>query len=271
MTGRDLTGPLVGPTYVIIPGMTSTAADRWERRAEAPLAIAAGVFLVAYATPILDTHLAGGLRELCAVTNLAVWALFALDYLARVVLAEDRPRYVGRHVPDLAMIALPVLRPLRLLRVVMLLRLMNRQATVSLRGKVAVYVGGSTVLVVFCAALAVLDAERHSSQANITSFGDALWWSATTITTVGYGDHYPVTIEGRFVAVGLMLAGIALLGVVTASIASWLIDRVREVETEAQADTSADVRELVEQVRLLRAEVAELAGLANRTVTLHTG
>lgn len=210
-----------------MPGMTTGRLPAWERRAEAPLAAAAALFLLAYAAPILDTHLASGLRYLCTVTNLAVWAVFALDYLARVVLSDDRPRYVGRHVPDLLMIALPVLRPLRLLRVVMLLKLMNRQATDSLRGKVAVYVGGSTVLVVFCAALAVLDAERHSPRANITSFGDALWWASTTITTVGYGDRYPTTTQGRFVAVGLMLAGIAL-------------------------------RELAEQVRLLRAEVAEL-------------
>lgn len=231
-------------------------AERWERLAEAPLAVAAAVFLAAYAWPILDTGLTAGLRQLCAVTNLVVWVVFALDYLARVLLAEDRPRYIGRHVVDLAMIALPVLRPLRLLRVVMLLRLLNRQATDSLRGRVAVYVAGSTTLVVLCAALAILDAERTDPHGNIVTFGDALWWAVSTITTVGYGDRFPVTGQGRLVAVGLMLAGIALLGVVTASIASWLIERVRQVETEAQTDTSADLRELTEQVRLLRAEIA---------------
>jgi voltage-gated potassium channel len=202
--------------------------------------------------------LGDGLRELCGVINLVVWALFALDYLARVMLADDRPRYVGRHVLDLLMIALPVLRPLRLLRVVMLLRMMNRQATASLRGKVAVYVGGSTVLIVFCAALAVLDTERGDPRGNIKSFGDALWWSSTTITTVGYGDRFPVTMQGRFVAVGLMLAGIALLGVVTASIASWLIDRVREVETEVVRDTAHELGALSQQVEQLTAEVAAL-------------
>jgi voltage-gated potassium channel len=57
-----------------------------------------------------------------------------------------------------------------------------------------------------------------------------LWWALTTIATVGYGDRYPVTGQGRLVAAGLMVAGIAVLGVVTASIASWLIEKVREVE-----------------------------------------
>ena len=236
----------------------SNAAERWARRAEAPLAVAAALFLVAYAAPILDTHLAVGLVRVCGAIDLAVWLLFAVDYGVRVMLATDRWRYVGRHVPDLLMIALPVLRPLRLLRLVQLLRLMNRQATASLRGRIAVYVVGSAVLVVFCAALAVLDAERHSAKANITGFGDALWWAITTVTTVGYGDRFPVTTEGRFVAVGLMLAGIALLGVVTASIASWLIDRVREVETEAVRDTADDLAALRRQLELLTAEVAAL-------------
>jgi voltage-gated potassium channel Kch len=58
-----------------------------------------------------------------------------------------------------------------------------------------------------------LDAERADARANIRSFDDALWWSATTITTVGYGDHYPVTAQGRLVAAGLMLGGIALLAI----------------------------------------------------------
>jgi hypothetical protein len=75
----------------------------------------------------------------------------------------------------------------------MLLRVLNREATVSSRGRIAVYVGGATVLLISCAALAALDAERHAAGANIHSFADALWWAATTVTTVGYGDRFPVT------------------------------------------------------------------------------
>jgi voltage-gated potassium channel len=70
---------------------------------------------------------------------------------------------------------------------------------------------------------------------------------ATTVTTVGYGDRYPTTGTGRLVAVGLMLAGLALLGVVTASFASWLLDKVLEVEAESQAATRGDVQALAEQ------------------------
>ena len=65
---------------------------------------------------------------------------------------------------------------------------------------------------------------------NINSYGNALWWSVSTVTTVGYGDHLPITSEGRAVAIGLMIGGIALIGAVTATLASWLVDRVRDIQ-----------------------------------------
>jgi voltage-gated potassium channel len=169
----------------------------------------------------------------------------------RLVLAERRLHYWSRHLLDLAVIVLPLLRPLRLLRLVMLLRVLNRTATNSLRGRIAVYVAGGTALLLFCGALAVLDAERGHPHATIVNFGDAAWWAVVTISTVGYGDRYPVTTEGRAVAVGLMLGGVALLGVVTATIASWLIDRVQEAEEMAESATRADVAALAAQVEEL--------------------
>jgi len=85
----------------------------------------------------------------------------------------------------------------------MLLKVLNRQAAGGLRGRIAVYVAGAvTVVVFFCGALAVLDAERSKDGANIETFGDALWWTRTTISAVGYGDKFPVTFQGRLVAVG---------------------------------------------------------------------
>lgn len=88
----------------------------------------------------------------------------------------------------------------------------------------------------FLGALAVLDAERAVDDANIKSLGDAVWWAYPTVTTVGYGDHYPVTTSGRVVAVALMVVGIALVGSVTAAVAAWFIHHAQAEEADGAAD-----------------------------------
>jgi|BarGraNGADG00212_1021973.scaffolds.fasta_scaffold05401_6 voltage-gated potassium channel len=240
----------------MIPTMSDeTRRQRWEASAEWPLTIASVLFLVAYAVPILRPDLISPLRTLCWLVTWATWALFVVDYVARLALSGDRVAFARGNLFDLAVVVLPLLRPLRLLRLVTLLSVLNRNLGGSMRGRVAVYVAGATSLILFVGSLAVLDAERGAKGATITTFGDAAWWAFTTVTTVGYGDRYPITGQGRFIAGGLMLAGIALLGIVTASLASWLIDKVREVEEHAQAVTRADMIALTAEVRALRAEL----------------
>lgn len=234
---------------------------RWERRAEWPLALGALVFLAAYAWPVLDPGLPTTWRHACDAVNVTIWVAFGVDYAVRLSLAPRRWEYFWRHLLDLAVIALPILRPLRLLRLVVLLKVLNRRAADSLRGKLAVYVPGATLLLLVCAALAVLDAERGHPGASINDFGDALWWAVSTISTVGYGDHVPVTATGQFVAAGLMIGGIALLSVVTASIASWLLERVRAVEESAQAATRADIDALAREIRELRELLSRAPGI----------
>lgn len=228
----------------------------WEKRMEWPLTGVAVLFLAAYAWPILQPSLGSTGRAWCETVTWIAWALFALDYVVRLVQSPDRVRFLTRNVLDLLVIVLPLLRPLRLLRLVAMLNVLNRNAALALRGRVIVYVVGSTVLIVFCAALAVLEAERPFSDAGIRTFPDALWWAITTITTVGYGDRYPVSGTGRMIAVGLMVAGIALLGVVTATFASWLVKRVEEVEASSQTVTRAQIAELSREIAELRAALA---------------
>lgn len=239
--------------------------ERWERAGNWPLTVAAVLFLAAYAWPILDPELADPWLLLCRVVTWLAWVAFVGDYVVRVWLSGDRRRYVLTHLFDLAVVALPILRPLRLLRLVTLLSVLNRYAGSSLRGRVALYVASASALVIGVAALAALDAERGEPGSTIDDYGDALWWATTTVTTVGYGDQFPVTATGRFVAAGLMICGIALIGVVTASFASWLIERVAEVEEAAEAATRRDVLALTEEVRALRAEVAGLREPAPET------
>ncbi len=214
--------------------------------------ITALAFLAAYAWPILDRDLSSSAVLLCVVVTWGSWVVFAIDYAVRVLLAPDRPRYLLRHLHDLAIIALPLLRPLRLLRLITVIGALNRRAGSALRGRVAVYVAGATTLLTAVGALAMLDAERDAPEANITTISDSLWWAVTTITTVGYGDRYPTTAAGRLIAVGLMIAGIALLGVVTATIASWIVERVSAENTADRLATRAQVDTLMAEIRALR-------------------
>ena len=100
--------------------------------------------------------------------------------------------------------------------------------------------------------------------ANIEGVWGALWWSATTVTTVGYGDRFPVTRDGRLVAIGLMLAGIALIGVVTAAIASWLIARVRDVESDTEASLSRQISGLSQEIAGLKSQLSSVSIVINQ-------
>ncbi|KHL18529.1 voltage-gated potassium channel [Mumia flava] len=232
--------------------------ETWEKRAEWPLTAAALVFLAAWAWPILDTDLAPVWVDVCEVVTWLTWGLFAVDYVGRLIVADDRRRFFRRNVVDLVVVVAPMFRPLRVLRLVTLPTVLNRYARGTLRGRVALYVGAAASLIVFVGSVAALNAERGQRGANIDSFGDAIWWALTTVTTVGYGDQFPVTDRGRLIAAGLMLTGIALLGVVTASLASWLIDKVQEIEDESRTATRGDLHELLDVVRLQGEELRRL-------------
>lgn len=109
-------------------------------------------------------------------------------------------------------------------------------------------------MVRFVAALDMLDAGGGNPEANIRDFGDAASWAAVTIPTVGYGDRYPTTTEGRFIATGLMFTGVALLAVVTAAIASWFVVKMFEV-TSGHHETQEDLAELLAEMRPLREDL----------------
>jgi voltage-gated potassium channel len=78
--------------------------------------------------------------------------------------------------------------------------------------RLAVVVTGFASLVVFGGGTALWLVEGERPDSTIRSWGDALWWSLTTLTTVGYGDHVPVTTTGRLIAAGVMVAGVAVIG-----------------------------------------------------------
>ncbi|MEZ2388298.1 potassium channel family protein [bacterium RCC_150] len=228
--------------------------EDWRKRSEWPLLIAAVIFLGAYSVQVIANTEAVVVEILIWGT----WAVFVVDYIINLVLAPERGRWFVRNLHELGIVALPALRPLRLLRLVSILRVVHRIGGTALRGRVLIYVLGAAALLIYAGALAALDAEENTPGSNLTTFGDAIWWALTTITTVGYGDHYPVTFLGRCVAAGLMIGGVAVLGVVTASVASWMVESVA-VETAAELDAAE--APVYEELRQLRAQVERLTAL----------
>jgi voltage-gated potassium channel len=108
----------------------------------------------------------------------------------------------------------------------------------------------AVAIIVFACAGLVLSFEAHAKGTNIHGFSDALWWAIVTVTTVGYGDRFPVSAGGRGVAVVLMLVGIGLIGVLTATVASYF------VEQKADEDT-ADLNERLDRMEAMLVKLTQ--------------
>jgi voltage-gated potassium channel len=106
-----------------------------------------------------------------------------------------------------------------------------------------------TVMLVIFSSLAILNVETVP-EANIKTAGDALWWAASTVTTAGYGDKYPVTTEGRIIGVILMTAGVGLFGTLTAYIASVFLG-ADKVEAKPETDLATELKLIRERIESL--------------------
>ncbi|MFJ4618791.1 potassium channel family protein [Streptomyces sp. NPDC088812] len=196
---------------------------RWEQRTEVPLAFVSLVFLAMYAVLVLAQGLPDAWRDLCTAVMCLAWSMFVVDYGVRWRLSGLRLRFVPAHKLDTVVLVLPLMRPLRMVKLYEAVQRRHGEPRLSLYARVITYAGVTTVLLGFACSLAVYDQERGAPGTQMHSFGDALWWACATLTTVGYGDVVPVTAGGRAIAVGLMACGLALLGAVTGSFSSWLL------------------------------------------------
>lgn len=198
--------------------------ERWDRRMEAPLAVASLLFLVGYAVRVLASGLDQVWLDLCLTVTLMAWVVFIVDYAVRFRLSGLGPlRFVRAHLLGTVILVLPLLRPLQMVKIYDRIQRRRDQPRLSLYGRVMAYSSLTVALLGFACALAVFQHERGVPGATIRTFGDSVWWAAETLTTVGYGDVTPVTPIGRTIAVGLMACGVALIGAVTGSFSSWLI------------------------------------------------
>ncbi|MER5472345.1 potassium channel family protein [Streptomyces sp. NPDC002685] len=196
---------------------------RWEQRTEVPLGVASLLFLAAYAVHVLAHGLPQGARDACLAVIAATWAAFLVDYLVLWRLSGQGYRFVRTHLLDTVVLVLPLLRPLRVVKLYDAVLRRRGEPRLPLYARVMFYAGVAVLLLGFAGALAVYQAEYQAPHATIVTFGDSVWWAASTLATVGYGDVTPVTPRGRTIAVGMMACGLALLGAVTGSFSSWLL------------------------------------------------
>jgi voltage-gated potassium channel len=200
------------------------AVQRWERFSTIPLAVLALIYLALYAFEVL-AHPASTIHNDVVDASDAIWILFIIDFVARFVMHDNKATFLRRNVIEMVGLALPMFRAFRMFRVIIAIGFLSR-VTQSLQARIGIYLGLIIPLLVFTCALGVYDAEHSAPGANITNFGDAVWWALVTIATVGYGDYSPITFEGRVIAVLLMFSGIAMLSLVTVTFASWFLGRL---------------------------------------------
>lgn len=185
-------------------------------------------------------------REAAVVANWVIWIAFAGEFVARWI-ADGTRSYPRKAWFDLLLIAItpPIgvpdaMQGIRSLRVLRLLRLVRAFAVAGMGLRLAhrhlgrqkfhyVLIVALATVVLGAAGVYALESDENPSLHN---FGDALWWAITTVTTVGYGDVTPITPEGRLIAVLLMLTGIGVIGLFTASVASLLFEEQKEPPPE---------------------------------------
>ena len=188
--------------------------------------------------------------------DLVACGVFLVDFVIRFQAAESKWVFMKwgwvdmlASIPNIEALRVGrfvrVLRVLRLLRGVRSLHRLLSLLFVNRRGGGAASVGLIMFLLIFFSSLGVLWFERVDG-ANIRTAGDAVWWSVTTVTTVGYGDRYPVTPAGRMIAAALMVAGVGLFGAMSGIVASLFLGQSKEQD------------DMLGEVKALRAEIAQL-------------
>jgi voltage-gated potassium channel len=226
------------------------ALERYEHVAGFPMA-ALGLAWGVVAIVVFTTNRNGVAPTVLIAVLFALWAIMLIEYLVRLVMAEDKRTYVSTRRFEPATVVLPVLQPLRLMGMEVVSLVVSEfvlriRAILAHRGLFRVLLAAAATL--FAGAWLVLLAESNAKGSNIHNYGDALWWAIVTVTTVGYGDKVPVSDLGRTVAVVLMLVGIGLIGVLTATVASFFVQEHTDANKEQLQKTHEDLGTRIDSI-----------------------
>ena len=224
--------------------------------------------------------LASDQQDAIFIIDAILTIVFLSDFTYRLVTADGKRHYFLHDGGWLDLIgSLPLLRVFRLFRVLRVGRLLRTEGFGSLarwlvreRAQSALYVVMFLVVVVLeVSSILMLPLEAKSPDANITTAGDALWWGIVTVTTVGYGDEYPVTPGGRIVGVFVLVVGVGLFGTFTGFLANSFLARPRPRVEKAAAGTD-QTRSLVADLRReLEQQEERSAALRARLEEFETG
>ncbi len=212
--------------------------------------------LIAVTLTLLDIvgYIAIGSSIILATIDTGILTIFAIDYVTRLYLSKSKKKFVRENIFDLIAIipfnsmfrVFRVFRMFRVLKITKLIRLVSLTAKVRDKTKTFlntngfIYILYITIFTVMLGAVGGYYAERNHS---INSFGDALWWSFVTATTVGYGDISPTTTIGRIIAAILMVVGIGFIGMLTGTIATYFLAKKQPPKPHIDINT-IDVSQL---------------------------
>jgi voltage-gated potassium channel len=214
----------------------------WEK-ATSPALLVLGIgFVIAYSLQVLWLEMPDGIDLAVWILIGVTWVAFAVDYLVRLFLTPrtQRSHFFWHNLVELLSVFIPLFRALRVVDLFRGIPYFAKATGNAVRARLIVFASIYAVLFTYFISLGVLSVERDAKGANITSFGDAVWWACVTITSVGYGDEYPVTAPGRFLGVLLMFGGLAIIGAATAVIVSYLNERIAPLRVRAKDTEQED-------------------------------
>jgi voltage-gated potassium channel len=217
--------------------------DRIEKVTKYPMVLLGLAWLV-LAIVVLNSDVNGSASTLVVGSLFALWVIMLVEYLVRLVVTPDTRGYLKRRWVEPATVVAPVFQSWHIVgmeKMSLLVREGELRVESILRHHSLFRVLIAVAATLFLGAWLVLLFEERAKGSNIHDYPDALWWAIVTVTTVGYGDRYPTTEGGRVVAVILMLIGIGLIGVLTATVASVFIKEHTDANKEEFKKGHADL------------------------------